>query len=277
MAPEPTRRSVTKGLAWSVPAVAAVAAAPAYAASPSCELAVDAAFARYPLCNGQPWTLDISFNQVRDAQDNGQSGTVEVNITNTSACAVTFTTANPLVLSVQVRNNNVLDNKGRTINGTPTAWGTVTAVDNNIANQPVGSVDAAYTWTITGRTLNPGGQADLQIAFGDGLAGGGNRWNSYLTVDVPRYLPTGAAAPTFQQTGAADSPTCRAYYDAKLAAWSTTGSISWTRHDVLNGTPAAVAVSPGQQIDSRVTGNFVDDSGTFTRFSSTLGRRDGIW
>lgn len=276
MAPEPTRRSVTKGLAWSVPAVAAVAAAPAYAASPSCELTVDAAFARYPLCNGQPWSLDISFNQVRDLQDNGYYGLVEVNITNTSACAVTFTTGNPLVLTVQVRNNNVLDNQGRSITSFLTAWGAVEGVDNNIANQPVGSIDAAYTWTINEKTLAPGGQADLQINFGGGLAGG-NRWNNYLTVDVPRYLPTGAAAPTFQETGATDSPTCRAYYDAKLATWSTTGSIAWTRHDVLNGTPTAVAVSPGQQIDSRVTGNFLDDSGTFTRFSSNPERRDGIW
>lgn len=276
MTPSSSRRSVVKGAAWAVPAVAVSAAAPAFAASRPCELAVDAAFARYPLCNGQPWTLDISFDQVRDAQDNGQLGTVEVNITNTSACAITFSDDNPLVVTLQVRNNNTLNDGGRTITGTSTAWGTVTGVNYDIANKQAGSVDAAYTWTINEKTLSPRRQADLQIDFGGGAAAG-SAWNSYLTVDVPRYLPTGAAAPTFQETGATDSRTCRAYYDAKLKTWSTTGSISWTRHDVLNGTPTAVAVSPGQQIDSRVTGNFVDDSGTFTLFSSTLGRRDGIW
>lgn len=43
-----SRRKVTAGLAWSVPAVAAVAAAPAFAASPTCVTATTGGVVKYP-------------------------------------------------------------------------------------------------------------------------------------------------------------------------------------------------------------------------------------
>lgn len=265
-----SRRTVTQGVAWAAPAVALAVSAPAASASPVCDpTPIDLAFASR-LCNGQPVTLELNFYQPLVAI-NGTATDVYLNVKNLSNCTIDYTAANPLLLDIQVRNNNVVDDDRRKFTRINSSWddlsvrrGNVTHY--NVANQPVGSVSTSVVWDLSGdgdATHTPGKEADIVFGFGDGGAGFDGRWNNYLTV-TPR--PFGLPAPTFAETGAPDTAACRAYYDQKLVEWVNGGSVRWVARGPKTGT---VALAPGEALDSRRIGNYSSVSGS--------GSTDGIW
>jgi len=179
--------------------VALAVSAPAASASPVCDpTPIDLAFASR-LCNGQPVTLELNFYQPL-AAINGYATDVYVNVKNLSNCTIDYTAANPLLLDIQVHNNNVVNDSRRSITGIRSSWDDISVsrgnvTDYNVANQPVGSVSTSVVWNLSGPgddTHTAGEEADVVFGFGDGLAGVRGRWNNYLTV-TPR--PFGLPAP----------------------------------------------------------------------------------
>lgn len=259
-----SRRSLAKGIAWTVPAVALATSAPAYAAS-SCVAQVEQAFADAQrcaeasyYCNGQPARPEINFYQPPGSL-NGYVQDAYVNVKNLSGCNITFSQQFPLQLSIQVRNNNVVNNTGRAIGRVLTSWGDRTWDSYNIANQPVGSVNHNLTWTFYGSDPLPGNglgdnEADLVIGFNDGIAGL-RRWNDYITVTPLQST----RAPTMASIGIdQNDPACVQRYNELLSQWKVPFDfVSWgpLNPDTYQPGTNWMPVQPGQTVDSRVTGN----------------------
>lgn len=77
-----SRRKVTAGIAWSVPAVAAVAAAPAFAASPTCVTATTGDVVKYPgnstpIKQGYGFTITVTNPTRSRLRISGDTSTVD--------------------------------------------------------------------------------------------------------------------------------------------------------------------------------------------------------
>lgn len=264
------RRALAKGAAWAVPTVVATTLIPAYAASPSeaCKQAIDSSFEAATLnlaaqyyCNGSPAALELNLYQPY-GMENGGGTTLSINVKNISGCNLTFSADYPLRLLVEVRNNNVVNNAGRSIMEPSTSSGKINTVRNtNMNNQPVGTVNHTVNWSFSG-TINNNQEKDLNIGFGDGYVGGTTYWNNYVTI-TPLVS---SGAPTFEATGASDTEECRAYYNQKLTTWVS--PITWYTRGPLSN-PLTQPLASGSAADSRTFGNYS---------SSLLAHsRDGIW
>lgn len=269
-----SRRAVTAGVAWSVPAVAAAAAAPAFAAS-SCLSEIDAAFtaaenyvkANY-YCNGEPVKLQINLYQPYGAL-NGFATDIYINVKNLSPCNVTFSQAYPLQLTIDVRNNNVVTtgSRNRDITGVRTSWGgtTGTGESNTIASAPVGSNQGTIQWAFAGRLPGAGlgdNEADLAIGMGDGITGV-QRWQSYMTI-----TPGAASGAPVLQSAWAANKTCLDYYNQKLASWVQPFAFYVNGPKIGSAAADGTPITAGTTIETRNIGNY-----------STGGSasQDGIW
>lgn len=173
-----SRRAVTSGLAWSVPAIAAATAAPSFAASFPCTRQIDDAFAAAQayvrqnyLCDGQPVKRQLNFFQPAGVGDS-VAQQVYVSVKHLSPCNVTFSPEYPLQLDIQVRNNTVLDDVGRSVTRFATSWGSGRVLSYPMNNKPVGSVNHDFDWAFSGTLPGAGlrdNEADLAMDFGDGL------------------------------------------------------------------------------------------------------------
>lgn len=168
-------------------------------------------------------------------------------------CNVTFSPEYPLQLDIQVRNNTVLDDVGRSVTRFATSWGSGRVLSYPMNNKPVGSVNHDFDWAFSGTLPGAGlgdNEADLAMDFGDGGTGSG-RWTDYLTVTP---LAT-SGAPTFVATDAADTPECRAYYEQRLAAWVSPFRLyAYGPYDPYR-TGDGLPIAAGTMVDSRRTGN----------------------
>ena len=157
-----SRRAVTSGLAWSVPAIAAATAAPSFAASFPCTRQIDDAFAAAQayvrqnyLCDGQPVKRQLNFFQPAGVGDS-VAQQVYVSVKHLSPCNVTFSPEYPLQLDIQVRNNTVLDDVGRSVTRFATSWGSGRVLSYPMNNKPVGSVNHDFDWAFSGTLPGPG-------------------------------------------------------------------------------------------------------------------------
>lgn len=207
-------------------------------------------------CNGQPARLEINIYQPIGAL-NGYAASVAVNVKNVSGCNLIFTEDNPLRLTVDILNNNVLNNPGRSLFTPSTSSGTISYTDyGSMANKPVGTVQRTVEWAFVG-SISTNQERDLAIGFGDGSADS-SRWNNYMVI-----TPGDASgAPTYDSLNLSNEE-CREYYDAKMETWVPT--VNWVVRDKDNVT---TDVPYGSSIDSRVTGN---------HSSGGANSRDGIW
>lgn len=252
-----SRRSVAQGIAWSVPAVAVAASAPAMAASPTCtaesKTIIDQAFADATAalsCNGAPLKLEINFYQPLNAGD-GFATDAYVNIKNLSRCTYTFTTTNPLKVAIDVvRVNELSVTNVRDITGVRTSWGSRTwsQTERGSSPVPVGGRDAKIQWTFSGKLPGAGlgdNEADIAIGFGDGATGRGRIHDALLVTPS-----TGSGAPTFEsllEKGV--SADCIDYYNEKLSTW--TSPVVWS----YTGPKGSGQLAAGATLDSRTSGN----------------------
>lgn len=144
-----TRRNAAKGLAWSVPVISIVAAAPAFAASTS-------------------GTLIYRFDGGGGA--NGYPLTAYLNIRSTTGQTIVL--AEPMVLTIDVVGLNLNTTEERSF--TPvTSYGTISGRTYNPATRTT-----TFTWTVSaGTSISPlgtsGSYPDLRFSFGSGLTAGG--------------------------------------------------------------------------------------------------------
>lgn len=129
MASAPTRRAVVRGAAWSVPAIAVVAAIPESAAA----------------SEGVPATSVLSWNFGRTLVDYYGSPAIQFNGAEISVTGYTGTPV-PLRMSVRFHERNYFDADGNVVDGKTLTMG---AFDRD----PVG-------WTMTGVRV-PGGYSSL--------------------------------------------------------------------------------------------------------------------
>ncbi|PKZ42345.1 hypothetical protein CYJ76_03380 [Kytococcus schroeteri] len=114
--------------------------------------------------------------------------------------------AAPMVVAVDVRNNNVVTNSDfRDIMDRATSWSTVSswAEDPVMRTAPVGSSQGTITWNMSGTLpANGADEADLRIGSGDGISGP-QRWNNYFTVTAT--FPNLPVIPTLESILAGDT------------------------------------------------------------------------
>lgn len=273
-----SRRSLAKGAAWAAPAVAATTAIPAYAASLTCPTetieAIDTAFTSfkqtYPCSD-----YDLELNIYSMGNFNGFVSETYLNVKNNSSCDAVFTATNPLVLKIEVvdLNDTNCSTTGRSITRAVTSWG-------NVQNQ---GYDAAtktrtYIWTFVGTIpteANGDNEADMVIAFGDGICGL-QRITSKIVITPLDLVPP---SPVLPKTVDLTNSACAEYYQKKLAVHESTtnatftyrGDLGNTNSSVYNTTEAPVYVNT--PIDSTVYGNF---SG-YMKNDYYLRTRDGIF
>lgn len=257
-----SRRSLAQGAMWAVPTIAATSAIPAYAASicsPTSKQKIDEAFNKARAlnqCNGQPAQLELNIYQALAASD-GFVSNVAVNVKNLSSCTLNFTAANPLHLTVAIRNNVSLNDSGRSLSNPSTSQGSISYQNYPIQNQPVGTAQRIVNWTFVG-SISPNQEKDLALGFLDGNSPAG-RWKNYITI-TPELA---SGAPTYESIGLSSNE-CRDYYNQQLALWKLT--VNWVTRGPKNGTQA---LPSGSAADSRVIGNFSSVTGS----AST----NGIW
>lgn len=284
-----SRRTITAGAAWSVPAIAAAVSSPAMAASTTCSAAsmaaIDQAFAD-ALATAQAQTtplFEINFYQGANMLDGGAQ-TVYVNVKNISGTEQVIDYTNRLAFDINTYSAATAPNAndtrdGRSVAQVTSSWGQFNVnggaytgantiqypqqpgVRDSSWVQQQGALEQAIKWEFYGGTVVASGGAsepDLAIYFNDGTEWAGGRVHSnpqYITV-TPTNNPALALAPTFPSTGA--DAACQAYYDQKLAEFDAATQGTPASQFVANGPlSGSYQVGVGEAVDSRTTGNFV--------------------
>ncbi|EZP50722.1 hypothetical protein [Micrococcus luteus] len=159
-----SRRKVTAGIAWSVPAVAAVAAAPFAAASPTgCVSAVPGAAVKFPGGSGP------------DGIKHGYGFTIT--ITNTSPTPVYV---NPGTVTVEFEGDPTRGGEARLYTASPCEGGTrLAAMDPKLLLQPGQSKTYFYVANNTGNSAQESGcvKGKLQLALPTGAPEGADLCN----------------------------------------------------------------------------------------------------
>ena len=159
-----SRRKVTAGIAWSVPAVAAVAAAPFAAASPT-------------------GCADVTTGTAVKHQGGGHSGGIKqaygftITITNTSPTAVYV---NPGTVTVEFNNHTTRGGEARLYTASPCEGGKrLAAMDPELLLQPGQSKTYYYVVNNTGNSANESGcvEGKLQLALPKGALEGADLCN----------------------------------------------------------------------------------------------------
>ena len=147
-----SRRKVTAGIAWSVPAVAAVAAAPFAAASPTgCVSAVPGAAVKFPGSSGP--------DGIKQAYG------FDIIITNTSPTAVYV---NPGTVTVEFKGHPTRSGEALLYTASPCEGGTrLAAMDPELLLQPGESETYYYVVNQTGNSAQESGcvKGKLQLAL----------------------------------------------------------------------------------------------------------------
>lgn len=256
--PSITRRGLTKGAAWTLPAVAVASAAPAFAASISdcpTNARIDQFFAQrrtevanYDGCAG---TTSPTFTIWYDG-GGGANGALQnsfINVRNQNSCTIDLR-AYPLAFRIDIANSAgadvAADRPGvlrRSLTSTnsygylsrlsapgversgiknETYWeanGTE-QVQMSDGSTATRTIYSARWNTVRAATVVSGEDIDIQFSWADGLAAGGRLNNIY------RLVPLGMAAPQWADLTTADSGACAdayAYYSAKVAEWYRNG------------------------------------------------------
>lgn len=159
-----SRRKVTAGIAWSVPAVAAVAAAPFAAASPTgCVSAVPGAAVKFPGSSGP--------DGIKQAYG------FDIIITNTSPTAVYV---NPGTVTVEFKGHPTRSGEALLYTASPCEGGTrLAAMDPELLLQPGESETYYYVVNQTGNSAQESGcvKGKLQLALPKGAPEGADLCN----------------------------------------------------------------------------------------------------
>ncbi|MDY6055823.1 hypothetical protein [Micrococcus sp.] len=304
-----SRRSVAKGAAWSVPAVAVAVSSPARAASPSPVLgcsaasvaAIDQAFTN-ALAAAQAVTtplFELNFYHPGSQLD-GSDQHVYLNVKNISGVEQQIDYTNRLAFTVETRAAATAPNAndtrdGRAVNYITSSWGqfqvnggqwrpaNTYANNTNDTKQPnvrdsswVQAQDALeqrILWEFYGGSLAASGGAaemDLDIYF---LYG--DEWKGGRFYNNPQYIqvtPTVNPAVALAPTLAETGAeaACQAYYDQKLAEFDAATQGTPASRFVINGPiSGSQQINVGDTFDSRTTGNFAP--------SALNGAKNGIF
>lgn len=159
-----SRRKVTAGIAWSVPAVVAVAAAPFAAASPTGCVDVTTGTAEKFPGSGHPDGIKQAYG-------------FDITITNTSPTAVYV---NPGTVTVEFEGHTDRNGEARLYTASPCEGGTrLTAMDPELLLQPGESKTYYYVVNQTGNSAQESGcvKGKLQLALPKGAPEGADLCN----------------------------------------------------------------------------------------------------
>lgn len=239
-----SRRTMAKGAAWSVPAVVATSAIPAFAASAACSVeskaAIDAAFALEPV---NP-SLRLSMYQPLSAPNDWASD-YYINLKNTGDTPITFTTAHPLQFRLDFKQDAKFETE-RTFTRILTSWGSVNRVGYDSATGV-----ATYLWTFVG-TIKPGEEADMVFGTTRLL----KTWISGVTstVDITPVVIDSVSAPELSSivSDADQQAACADYYEQAYQAFKSTVTTNY----YYEGPKATGVLAPNTTINSADMGNY---------------------